>query len=276
MNFLDARNSTSALAPEPSSSVTISPWRARRALLGALHRASTRRPADLAGVDADVGERPGLQRLLLRRHDPLEGGVAGLAGLVGHREHQRRGRADHLGGGVAVALDPDLLALALDHRAQRDLREVEALGQHRRDHRAGRVGRGHAAHHQVDRRLLADLLDRGRPAPARCEVVGAGDRVVDDVDALVGAHLQRLLDRVGGVLGTHGQRGDRDLLAVGLLLELQRLLDGVLVELGEQTGDARRGPRCCRTRSADRQSRRGRTSHRRQCSWWQSARGGPS
>ncbi len=26
MNFLDARNSTSAVAPEPSSSVTISPW----------------------------------------------------------------------------------------------------------------------------------------------------------------------------------------------------------------------------------------------------------
>ena len=70
------------------------------------------------------------------------------------------------------------------------------------------------------------------------EVVRAGDRVVDDVDALVGTHLQRLLDRVGGLLGTDAQRGHRDLLAVGLLLELERLLDGVLVELGEQTGHA--------------------------------------
>ncbi len=38
--------------------------------------------------------------------------------------------------------------------------------------------------------------------------VGAGDRVVDDVHALVGAHLQRLADRVGGLLGADAEHGD--------------------------------------------------------------------
>ena len=58
------------------------------------------------------------------------------------------------------------------------------------------------------------------------------------MDALVGTHLQGLLDGLGGVLGTDGQGGHLDLLALGLLLELEGLLDGVLVELGEQTGHA--------------------------------------
>ena len=69
--------------------------------------------------------------------------------------------------------------------------------------------------------------------------VGAGDRVVDDVDALVGTHLQRLAHRVDGLLGADAQRGHLDVLALaGLLLDLQRLLDGVLVELGQQAVDA--------------------------------------
>ena len=45
------------------------------------------------------------------------------------------------------------------------------------------------------------LLDRLGQHQGGGERVGAGDRVVDDVDALVGAHLQRLADRVGGLVG---------------------------------------------------------------------------
>src|SRR4051795_7726327 len=45
---------------------------------------------DLARVDAQVAERPGLERLLLRGHDALERRVAGLAGLVGDREDDRQ------------------------------------------------------------------------------------------------------------------------------------------------------------------------------------------
>jgi hypothetical protein len=58
------------------------------------------------------------------------------------------------------------------------------------------------------------------------------------MDARVGAHLQRLAHRVDSLLRAHGQRGDRDLLALTLLTELQGLLDGVLVQLGQQTIDA--------------------------------------
>src|SRR5213080_972886 len=89
--------------------------------------------ADLTRVDTQVAQRPGLERLLLGGHDPLERRVAGLTGLVGDREDQRHGAADDLGGGVAVALDADLVALELDDRGQRHLRQAEALGEHRRD-----------------------------------------------------------------------------------------------------------------------------------------------
>src|SRR3954447_4842556 len=51
---------------------------ARRTGLGVLHRRPRATEPDLAGVDAEVAQRHRLQRLLLRRHDALEGGVAGL------------------------------------------------------------------------------------------------------------------------------------------------------------------------------------------------------
>src|SRR4029450_437559 len=51
-----------------------------------------------------------------------------------------------------------------------------------------------------------------------------------------GPHVQRLADRVDGLLGTHGDHGhDRNVVtARRLLLDLQGLLHGVLVELREQ------------------------------------------
>ena len=45
-----------------------------------------------------------------------------------------------------------------------------------------------------------------------------------------------LLHRVGGLLGADGERGHLDVVT-RLLLDLQRLLDGVLVQLGEQPVD---------------------------------------
>src|SRR3712207_3882165 len=48
--------------------------------------------AHLPGVDPQVGQRPALDRLLLRGHDPLEGGVARLVDRVpgGDDRRQRR------------------------------------------------------------------------------------------------------------------------------------------------------------------------------------------
>ena len=68
------------------------------------------------------------------------------------------------------------------------------------------------------------------------------DRVVVDVDALVGAHLQGLLDGVGGGVGADRQHGD---LTLAGLDDLQGLLDGVLVELGQQPVDVLAVGRCC-------------------------------
>ena len=59
------------------------------------------------------------------------------------------------------------------------------------------------------------------------EPVRAAQRLVDDVHRLVGAHGQRLADRLGGLLRAH--RHDRDLAAVRLG-QPQAFLDRVLVE----------------------------------------------
>jgi hypothetical protein len=64
-----------------------------------------------------------------------------------------------------------------------------------------------------------------------CEHIRPGERVVDQVHRLVGAHRQGLADRFGRLLRAHGQHGD--LAAVGLL-DLQGLLDGVLIQLVDQ------------------------------------------
>jgi hypothetical protein len=52
----------------------------------------------------------------------------------------------------------------------------------------------HPGEHEVG---AADLLDRLGQQQRGGQGVGAVDRVVDDVHALVGTHLQGLLDRVG-------------------------------------------------------------------------------
>ena len=84
-----ARNSTSAADPAPSSSGTT--WPASLGGRGSVgdHLAPGGRQADRAGVDPQVGQRPGLDRLLLGGQDALHRRVAGLAGLVGHADHGR-------------------------------------------------------------------------------------------------------------------------------------------------------------------------------------------
>ena len=79
-------------------------------------------------------------------------------------------------------------------------------------------------------------MTRSKPDPAEHlgehrrghQAVRAVQRLVDDVHRLVGAHRQRLADRLGCLLRAHRQ--DRDLAAVRLL-QPQAFLDRVLVEL---------------------------------------------
>src|SRR4051812_22163072 len=60
------------------------PVLARRPRRDLLDRRPGRGQPDLPGLDAEVGQTPGLHRLLLGGHDPLEGGVPRLVDLVGH------------------------------------------------------------------------------------------------------------------------------------------------------------------------------------------------
>src|ERR1700733_13313494 len=71
------------------------------------------------------------------------------------------------------------------------------------------------------------------PPPAGLDDVGAVQPLVEQVDGLVGAHGQRLADRLSRPLGTRGQHRHRSLFAVGgfLLADQQRLFDGALVDL---------------------------------------------
>ena len=76
---------------------------------------------------------------------------------------------------------------------------------------------------------------RAGQRPPGLDDVGTVHAVVEQVHGLVGAHRQRLADRLGGALGAGGQDGDGALGAVGgfLLLDQQRLFDGALVDLVE-------------------------------------------
>ena len=109
-----ARRGTRRAGRRPSpSSVTIWPRLARAAAAvndsTLVHAAA--RPT-CVGVDAEVGQRPGLDRLLLGRHDPLERGVARLVDLVGHATTSAGSDGLHgLGRDVAVAADGRRAAL---------------------------------------------------------------------------------------------------------------------------------------------------------------------
>ena len=176
------------------------------------------------GVEAEVGQRLGLHRLLLGGHDPLEGGVARLVDRVpgGHDRRQRRLERPV----AAVGLPLDLRRAALDGElaGAGELRDAQPLGQQRRHDRHLGVGGLRTAEHEV----VLQLRQRGGDHRAGLHRARAVDGVVDDVHGLVRAHRQGLADGVGGRVGADGQDGDLAALPVA---HQQRLLDGVLVHL---------------------------------------------
>ena len=109
----------------------------------------------------------------------------------------------------------------------RDDGAAQPLGDRGPEHGAVGVGGLLAEEHEVGALALERLReDRAR----RDEIRARGARVGDEHGA-VGAHRERLAERVGGLLGP--ERDDDDL-GVGVALEPQRLLDGVRVEVVER------------------------------------------
>ena len=83
-----------------------------------------------------------------------------------------------------------------------------------------------AEQHQVGLLLLERLGER----VARRRHVGAGERVVGQVQRAVGAQRDRLVQRAHGGLGAHRHRDDLVDLDRAALADLHRRLDGVRVE----------------------------------------------
>ena len=103
-------------------------------------------------VDAKIGQRPGLHRLLLGSKDALHRGIPRLPGLVRHADDRRQVGLDGQACGIGVPPDADGVFLETEARPQRG-RPAETFSDHGRDHAHAAVGRGHAADHQVRRSL---------------------------------------------------------------------------------------------------------------------------
>ena len=225
-SLFSARKSTIACAALPSSSILRASPRA-----GGSPSASTVGPraglARLAGVDAEVGEREDVLRLLLRAHDPLERRVARLVDRVAHRDDRGQRRLERVVAELRLPLDADGAAVDRELHRLRDDRPAEPLGDRRPED--GAVGVGGLLAEQDEVGVL--LLERRREQPARRDEVGARGRVVGDEHGAVGAHRERLAQRVERLLRPER---DGDDLGVGVALEAQRLLDRVRVEVVER------------------------------------------
>ena len=141
-------------------------------------------PADLAGVDAEVGDLQLVDRLRLGRHDPLEGRVAGLDDTGGHRHDGRQRALDLVVAGLGLALDLDLAALDLDVLGEGDRRQAEERGDllgHGAGVAVARLGGG-------EDQVGLDPLDGGGQHLGGVERAGARERVVADEDGLGRAH----------------------------------------------------------------------------------------
>ena len=180
------------------------------------------RVADEAGLDPDVGERDGLLRLRLRAHDPLERRVPRLVDRVRHGDDGGQRRGDHVVPELGLALARELRSVDRQLGDLGDQRPAEPVGHGRPEHGAVRVAGLLAEEDEV--RLLP--LERGRERSARGEQVRAGRGVVGDEQCTVGAHRERLAQRLHRLLGA--ERDDDDLASVRVL-QPERLLDGVHV-----------------------------------------------
>ena len=109
-------------------------------------------PADLVGREAEVGDGHLVDRLVLRRHDPLERRVAGLDHTGGHAHDRGQRGLDLVEAGLGLALDGDLAVTHLHVLGERQRRPAEQLGDLPRDGAGVAVGRLGGGEHELDPR----------------------------------------------------------------------------------------------------------------------------
>ena len=127
------------------------------------------------------------------------------------------------------------LALAGD-RAVVD-RQLRGLRDDRRRSRSATAAQRHAPSPSADccpksTRSALLALERARERARRGDEIGAGECVVGHEHRAVGAHRERLAQRVGRALGA--ERDDDDLALAGGVAHAQRLLDRMRVEVRER------------------------------------------
>ena len=135
------------------------------------------------------------------------------------------GRLDHVVAELRLALAPQLAVADGQLRDLRDDGMTKAVGDGRPEH--GAVGVVPLLPKNDEVGALA--LERGRERPRGRDEVRSGRGVVRDQDGAVGAHRERLAQRVERSRRAH--RNEDDLALTVCFLDLQRLLDGLCVEM---------------------------------------------
>src|SRR5881628_1293786 len=173
-----------------------------------------------------------LERLLLRGHDALQGGITRLIQSLLGGEHGGEWKVHDLHAAFDFPLGRTLAPSDLEMSDRRDARQIEQLRHHRPDLMVVVVDRHLAEQDQV----VARVPDLGGEGPGDLETVG-GNRVRLEQDAAVRPHGQRGADRL--LRGGGADRYDDDLARARLLLAPQRFFHGELVIRVEDELDAR-------------------------------------
>src|SRR6266480_1346337 len=163
-----------------------------------------------------------LERLLFRRHDPFESGIARLVqSLVGGEQRRQRELHD-LDAAFDLSLRRPLITGDLELGHGRHARQVEQLGHHRTDLMVVVVDRHLPEQDQVEPSTLELRSEGLRGFEAiRVETLGL------EQDAAIGSHRERGADRL--LCRRGAERDYDDVAAPGFLLEAQRRFDGELI-----------------------------------------------
>ncbi len=180
----------------------------------------------LPAVDADVAGGLRVERLLFRAHDRFQARVARLVDRVADADHGRQLDLDGVVAVLGLALAAQLAVgdVDLDHLRQRG--HLQVVG----DDGADRVALAVIGLLAQQDQIRALRLKHLRQRVAGGADVGAGQRVVGEVDRAIGAERDRLVQGADRRVGAHRHRDDLLDRDRPTLLDLHSRLEGVRVE----------------------------------------------
>src|ERR1700694_5820962 len=163
--------------------------------------------------------RFGLERLLLRGHDSLQGRIArGVETLVDGK-HRGQPKLHDLLRAFELSLGGSLSVGDIQRRDRRHASKAQELSRHRADNSIRGIGRHLSEENQIvcaRFQLLGECLCYGKSVK--------GHLVGLELDTAVGSHAQSFPNRF--LYNVGAKRNDRNLAASILFLQLERGLDG--------------------------------------------------